>query len=154
MYMLNGNYEEAEKHFRRYYSLSPDKITLRQYDDLHMFAYTLIKNGKEQEATLKLNQIKDHLLSIIDAKRPFGQGVGYEMGKIYALLGEKEEALGWLLDYEENGFGAGLHDFAKYDPPFESIRDDPEFQAILKRESARIAKERENITRLKKEGLL
>ena len=53
IYMMNGNYTESEKFFEKYHSLSPDKLTLFSYDDLHMFAYVLMKNGKPADSAFQ-----------------------------------------------------------------------------------------------------
>ena len=68
------------------------------------------------------------------------------------MRGERDKALMWLKDYEKFGFEVGLHDFARYDPPFENLWRDSEFMAIMERVSKKIASEREKIERLQREG--
>ena len=52
------------------------------------------------------------------------------------FIGDKNKALNYLKRFSKNrGFGGlvrGWHDFILIDPFFESLRDDPEFKAIVK----------------------
>ena len=146
--MMNGNYQEAEKYFRKLYSLSPDRVMLQGYNDMHMFAYVLMQNGKKEEAVKTLNEIKEFMLEAIDKERRWTKGIGYELAKVYALLGEREKAIKWMENYEEFGFGAGLHDFALLDPPLESLKDDPEFQDIIRKGQDKVAHNRAIIRNL------
>ena len=91
-------------------------------------------------------------LATVEKDRP--RSVAYELAKVYALQGKKEEALKWLHTLEEEGFIVGLNEFAHYDPPFESLWGDPEFESILERASERIDRDRIKLAGLQKEGLL
>lgn len=148
IHMMNGNYEESEKYFRKLYSLSPDRIMFQGYNDLHMFAYVLMKIGKKEEANQKLNEIKDFMLEVVKLDRRWTKYIGYELAKVYALLGDREEAIKWMRDYLKNGFQAGLQDFALLDPPLESLRDDGEFLEIIKQGQVDVAHNRALIRRL------
>jgi len=154
VYMMNGKYEEAEKYFAIHHALDSNKMSLIHFDDLHMYSYVLDKNGKSAEAAARRDQAYDYLTTIVNLERPRARSIGYEMAKVYALKGEKEEALKWLRHYEDYGFRVGLHEFAHYDPPFETLWGDPEFEAILQRATERIAGERAKIADLDREGLL
>ena len=52
--------------------------------------------------------------------------------RYYAFQGNKKQALPYLAEYAKKGFRDGNHDFILIDPFFESLRDDPEFKAIVK----------------------
>jgi TolB-like protein len=53
----------------------------------------------------------------------------YDIACIYALLGEKEEALRWLADAAHNGFPC--HGFFEIDPLLESIRGEEKFLGLM-----------------------
>ena len=55
----------------------------------------------------------------------------YEIARLYARLGKKEEALKWLEKaYEEHSSGMV---FMKSEPVFDILRSDPRFQSLLRR---------------------
>jgi eukaryotic-like serine/threonine-protein kinase len=55
----------------------------------------------------------------------------YEIARLYARLGKKEEALKWLEKaYEEHSSGMV---FMKSEPVFDALRSDPRFQSLLRR---------------------
>ncbi len=146
--MMNGNYHESEKYFRQLYDSSPDVIRIQGYNDKHMYSYVLKQNGKEEEAHQNLIEIRDFLLEVVARKRQWAKGIGYELAKVYAQLGDKDEALKWLEHYGNFGFGDGLHDFALYDPPLESLWDDPRFQQIIQQGREQVEKARAEIEKL------
>lgn len=149
--MMNGRYEDSEKYFRQLYSSSPDIINLNGYGDKHMFAYVLIQNGKEEEAKQHLEEIIEFMHQIVEKNKQWSNNVGYELAKAYSLLGEKDEAIRWLEYYLDHTFEAGLHDFAKYDPPFDNIRDDPRFEEIIRQAGIQVAEKRKEIELLEQE---
>ena len=51
---------------------------------------------------------------------------------MYALQSDRDKTLKYLSEYAKSVFSNGDHDFILLDPFFESFRDDPEFQAIVK----------------------
>ena len=149
IHMMNGQYVESEKFFRQLYASRSDVIQLRGYNDKHMYSYVLMKNGKEEEAITNLTEVRDYILKAIDLKRQWANQSGYELAKIYALLGNKKEALKWLQQYHDtNHFGFGLCDFAEYDPPFESLRNEPQFKQILRKAKEAILEKRLALERL------
>jgi hypothetical protein len=57
--------------------------------------------------------------------------------------------LKWLQQYHDsNQFGFGLCDFAEYDPPFESLRNEPQFKQILREAKEAILEKRLALERL------
>ena len=56
---------------------------------------------------------------------------GYQLARLYVLLGEKERALLWLeRSYENKDF---MLPFVNVDPVFDDLRSEPRFQAVLSR---------------------
>jgi eukaryotic-like serine/threonine-protein kinase len=64
-------------------------------------------------------------------QRPAEQRLPYELARLYARLGKKEEALKWLEKAYSDRVGAML--FLKSEPAFDSWRSDPRFQSLLQR---------------------
>jgi hypothetical protein len=114
-----------------------------------MYIYVLRKNGKEDEAYQNLIELRDFMLEVVSKNRTWANSIGYELAKVYAQLGEKDEALKWLEDYANSpGFQVGLQDFALYDPPFETLWSESKFQQIIQQGREQVAKARAEIREL------
>jgi hypothetical protein len=58
-------------------------------------------------------------------------GIGYYLGLIYCLLGEKEQAVSWFEKaYEEQ---LGILVILGGEPIFDPLRSEPRFQALLRK---------------------
>lgn|ERR1700720_701699 len=62
---------------------------------------------------------------------PEDGGVLYNVACFYALAGSREEALDHLDKAIQNGFGH--RDWLENDSDFDSLRDEPRFQALLRK---------------------
>ena len=71
-----------------------------------------------------------------------------------AFQGDRDEALKYLAEYAKLGFRSGDHDFILIDPFFESLRDDPEFQAIVKKAQEEKAALRAQVREIEERGEL
>jgi tetratricopeptide (TPR) repeat protein len=76
------------------------------------------------------------------------------LSRIFASQGNRVEALKHLSEYAKIGFADGWHDFILIDPFFESLRDDPEFQSIVKQEQEEKAALRAQVREMKVQGEL
>ncbi len=90
---------------------------------LGRLAYVSAVSGNEQDARTKLALI---------LRAPDRDGLSqYDLAKVYASLGDADEAIGWLREgYKERVFSMF---FLKADPAFDRIRSDPRFAALLKK---------------------
>ena len=68
-------------------------------------------------------------LQIAVALRPKDPNIHYNAACVYGILGRKAEALAMLRKSKETGFA--YMDWAARDPDLASLREDPEFQALL-----------------------
>jgi adenylate cyclase len=62
---------------------------------------------------------------------PEDAGVLYNVGCMYALAGQRDEAIDYLDSAIKNGFGQ--REWFEYDSALDSLRDDPNFQALLRK---------------------
>ncbi len=76
------------------------------------------------------------------------------LSKVYAFRGDRNEALNYLTEYANLGFSFGWHDFILIDPFFESLRDDPEFKAIVKKAQDEKTALRAQVRQMEADGLL
>ncbi|MDX6695820.1 MAG: eukaryotic-like serine/threonine-protein kinase [Blastocatellia bacterium] len=152
IYFLANKYDQAIEQCRKTIEMNP-KFTpahtiLRQaYEKKLMFNEALAEFQKESELSggslgmkAKLGHVyaatgkRAEALGVVNEllalrKRQFIQA--YEIAQIYAMLGEQEQALEWIAKAgEEHSFGVA---FAAVDPDLEKLRDNPQFQDLLKR---------------------
>ncbi len=87
----------------------------------HDLGYAYAVAGKREEAVKTLEELLE-------------QGKGVQptgVAQLYGALGEKDQAFAWLEKaYEEHD---GWLAMLKVDPHFDSLRDDPRFQSLLRR---------------------
>jgi len=76
------------------------------------------------------------------------------LSRIYAFQGNRVDALKHLSEYAKIGFANGWHDYILIDPFFESLRDDPEFQSIVKQEQEEKAALRAQVREMEERGEL
>jgi tetratricopeptide (TPR) repeat protein len=150
-YLFLGQLDEALKHYKKGY----DKLQAQLYSE-HMSAGLLMRigesylyNGKEETAKYYLNRARD----LYDELNQLGQMVGfseihdiYEHSLLYAILGDKDKGLEYLsLYHKPQHVPAWLVIQLKFDPAFDSIRDEPEFQQIVRDVEAKYQAEHERV---------
>jgi TolB-like protein len=114
-----GLYGEAMDALQRAYELSGGQTNFR-LEIARLYA----RSGRRLEATKILCQI---LSTRGGAQHPTQTSIAM----IYAALGENDEAMVWLEEaYQERAVGLVLF---KVDPGFDPLRDDPRFQALLRK---------------------
>ncbi len=115
----------------------------------------LWKNGKRDEAMKYFNMQIDYCNESIISKNGYGQETArYDLAGVYAFLGNKEEAYKWLREYEKLGFIVGTHEYIKFDPLMDNLRNDDEFKEIVIRANDKAAEYRARINELEEEGKL
>jgi tetratricopeptide (TPR) repeat protein len=146
-YVINKEYKDALECYKRILE-DPD-----YFSDIHLFSYHRIglaywKSGYKEEGEYYFEeQIKT--LNEINA---LGRGIGdsirtsYDLAAVYAFLGEKDKAYNLLEKYYSHSF-AGLYGLSliKNDPLFDSIRNEPEFQQIVRDVEAKYQAEHERV---------
>lgn len=143
-----GSISEAEDFMRKGLQIHGTDL-----NNAHRVAIILWMNDKKDEAMEYFNKQISYCNESIRQKDPYGSmGAAYDLAGVYAVLGNKEEAYRWLRENEKTGFGAGLHEFIKYDPLFDNLRNDEEFKEIVKRANDKAAEIRAKINRLEERG--
>jgi TolB-like protein/AraC-like DNA-binding protein len=132
-YLFNGQYEE---------SLGSYKISIEKanaagrpfYESLNWIGYAYLKNGYKEEAEYYFNEMLNHCNRLIESGRvDKGLMDYYNLAEIYAFRGEKDKAYENLRIFKQRQtMPTGLVTQIKNDPFFESIRDEPEFQQIVR----------------------
>ncbi len=122
-YAALGRAAEAEAAYRRALHVARLRLELNPDDSrtATMCAVALCRLGERDEGLAWAQRAR--------AIDPDDSGVLYNVACLFALEGQREEALQCLEEAFRGGFGA--RDWIAHDPDLESLRADPRFQALL-----------------------
>jgi tetratricopeptide (TPR) repeat protein len=155
--LMTGRIEEA-------YTINSKMMeSLKKSGEMDMFvpkdfAYCLLQKGRTNEAKLYINQSIQNYLEIIKLGRGHEDlyGAHFDMAEIYAFSGDKEKAY-YCLDIaiKQPLYPRWWVMLYKHVPYFDSIRDEPRFQNILKDVEAKYQVNHERVGKwLEEKGLL
>jgi TolB-like protein/Tfp pilus assembly protein PilF len=154
-YMMLGQYKESLKYFKKYIERLQ---TLGQLvpGAMHRIGYVYWQNGYKNEAEYYFNEHKRISEESIKKGRQYGGAAYYDLAGVYAFMGEKEKAYQnlreWALSPVIPFWWIIL---IKEDPLFDSIRNEPEFQQIVKDVEAKYQAEHERVGKwLEEQGIL
>jgi eukaryotic-like serine/threonine-protein kinase len=133
--LFSGHYEKAQAYYRK---IGGKPIEL---------GYIYWKAGRKDEARELFQTNLDRLQKRLEQGDENNE-TKLDMAAIYAVQGDKEEALRWL----EKAADAGWNDYnyASRYPLFENIRDDEQFKRIMGNLKARVAEMRRRIEQLER----
>jgi TolB-like protein/Tfp pilus assembly protein PilF len=143
-YMYLDRFEDALIYFRKAYDdfMDVDKLPPVAIDAI---AGTLWKNGFVKEAEFLFNEQIHILNRIVDLGRDYTY-YSYDFASIYAFLGEKDKAYEHLrLFTQRETFNLFHVTIIKNEFLFDSIREEPEFQQILKEIETKYQAEHERV---------
>jgi tetratricopeptide (TPR) repeat protein len=126
--LLLGEFEKAEQYYYSWQNAGGGIISW-QLSLNYEIGYVLYQLGRKEEAEKIFKEQIKRLESELDKE---DRNTYLNLARIFAFRAEKKEALVYLKKYAEKGFKYGQHDFILIDPFFESLRDDPEFKAIVR----------------------
>jgi TolB-like protein/AraC-like DNA-binding protein/lipopolysaccharide biosynthesis regulator YciM len=155
--LMTGRIEEA-------YTINSKMMeSLKKSGEMDMFvpkdfAYCLLQKGRTNEAKLYINQSIQNYLEIIKLGRGHEDlyGAHFDMAEIYAFSGDKEKAYNCLdIAIKQPLYPRWWVMLYKHVPYFDSIRDEPRFQNILKVVEAKYQVNHERVGKwLEEKGLL
>jgi TolB-like protein len=148
IYIDDGQFEMSLKYLK-------DFIVRRKALDLayagsinHRLAFSYWKNGYKKEAGYYFDLQLDECNSLIKSGRPWSQlyYTYYDIAGVYAFRGEKGKAYENLRIFiRKERMPLWISQLIKVDPLFDSIRNEPEFQQILKDVEAKYQAEHERV---------
>jgi tetratricopeptide (TPR) repeat protein len=165
-YLLLHQKETALYYYRKYTSrLDSYKGKTWLYErtrlmrEIHRTGYAYWITGNKVEAEKYFDKQKSICEEAIKTNfGGYGPEAYYDLAAIYAIRGEKEKAYENLHLYVKKAFSTvskALVWFFKYDPFFDSIRMEPEFQAIFSEVKANYERTYEKLKKLLEEkGIL
>ncbi|MCX6328974.1 MAG: hypothetical protein NTZ85_05585, partial [Bacteroidia bacterium] len=142
-----GNYEISLKYINKHLELLE---SLKQTDigNEWIIGYIFWKNGYKEKAEYFFDKTIKNSNSMIDLGRAYAQApeVYYDLAGVYAFKGETDKAFKNLRIFSQKPcveikWGTLL----KYDPSFNSIRSEPEFQQIIRDVEAKYQAEHERV---------
>lgn len=111
-----------------------EKVSAEFLNNSHRVGYALWQAGKFEEAKYYFNQQIKYCEESIKLNRDYAirNYAAYDLAATYAFLGEKGKAYKYLDDFDRNKSCQLIWlTIARYDPLFESIRNEERFKKIL-----------------------
>jgi hypothetical protein len=121
----------------------------RKYRAAINLALVLSKTGEQERADLLLNRSLQHIETI---PRLGDRGYGIADVEIYALRGDKQQALSALRQAIDEGWRGFWWYSLQYSPTLESLRDEPEFQAMVAEIEADMAVQLARVREMEQDG--
>ena len=156
-YMFLGQYKESLKYYKKYLKRL-EAPGIRSIDVMHRVGYVYWQNGYKEKADYYFNKQLEFCNEIIEVGRKPHQNIDvyYYLAGIYIFRGDKEKAYENLRIFnQKQRFGIWMVTLIKNDPLFDSIRDEPEFQQIVRDVEAKYQAEHERVRKwLEEQGTL
>ena len=149
-----GRYAEARARYERGYPalLQEDEPTIDRSNSEAAIDLALVLTGTGEQARADL--LLDRTLTLLETVRLAGDGYGIATVQIYALQGKIGAALAILRQLVDQGWRGNWWYYLVHDPNLDSIRGEPEFQAMLEEIEADMAAQLERIRAMEASGQL
>ena len=165
-YAWLGRYEESLKYYKKWLEglktrgalaiSSPFNSNL--YNIMHRIGYSYWQNGYKKEAEYYFNEQINYCNRIINSKRLWAQTLYpyYDLAGVYAFRGDRVKAYENLKIFNQRKIESlWMVMLIKTDPLFDSIRNEPEFQQIVRDVEAKYQAEHERVRKwLEEQGML
>jgi len=156
-------YSFAGRHQQAYIIANKEVEELKKTGELplgysHRIGYAFDKIGKDKEAKFYYNQQIKYGEDCInlDRETALNKTAHYDLAGVYAYLGDKTKAYQYLDEVDQlNIFPSWWISYAKNDPLFDNIRNEEQFQQILRNMEAKYQAEHERVKKwLEEQGML
>lgn len=148
--LFRGNFSKAKQYYDKTIPVTGISIeTIKHPISLSpsTYGYILTKTGNQEQAQTLLEK------TVLECQRSISQGNEYywapfELARINAILGNKEEAYRWL----QKAVDGGWRDYrlALIDPVWENLRDDLQFKQLLTQIQNMVEKMRNRVQEIEK----
>ena len=156
-YSRDGKYREA----LRFYEKSYEKSKLEgsnTFDEAHRVGYVYWENGYKEKAEYYFNEQLNYCNRAIELGRKYEQIFYsyYDLAAIYAFRGERDKAYQNLMIFnKKQTMPLWMVNLIKTDPLFNRIRNEPEFQQIVRDVESKYQAEHEKVRKwLEEQGRL
>jgi tetratricopeptide (TPR) repeat protein len=151
-----GKYDESLKYYIKYI----EKLKIRgelAVNETHRIGYSFWKNGYKKEAKYYFDKQLEYCINDIKYGRQYATQrlAYYDMACVYAFFGDKNQAFKNLRIFKEKPvFNSWAVELIKRDPLLDSIRNEPEFQQIVRDVEAKYQAEHERVKKwLEEQGM-
>ena len=134
VYTNAGQFEEAVSYWDRHLELS-EASGWMNLNNMHRIGYAYFMGGDKEQGTYYLNIQKEYCENAISLGRWLASTLylNYDLAGVYAFLGDREKAYGNLRIFNQRDkMPLWMNSLIKYDPLFDNIRAEPEFQQIVR----------------------
>ncbi len=156
-YSFLGQFKESLKYFKKDVEIMKAHGTFT-FSSMHRIGYAYWGNGYKKEAEYYFDKQLEYSKNEIKLSRLWGQRLYpyYDIAGIYAFRGDKEKAYENLKLFNQRQRNPlWMVTLIKDDPLFNSIRNEPEFQQIVRDVEAKYQAEHERLKKwLKEQGML
>jgi len=146
-YFFLGQYAESLKYYKKLVEKSMATGNL-DINYMHRIGYAYWRNGYKEEAEYYFDKQINYCKRANELGRPYSQMLYtyYDLAGVYAFRGEKEKSFENLRIFNQKQFiQFMIVTLIKNDPLFDSIRDEPEFQQIVRDLEAKYQAEHERV---------
>ena len=158
IYTQHGRYEESLKYCKKFIERSKTQVGLWGIHTLHRIGFAFSKNENKKSADYYFNEQINYCERSIELGRRFEQTLiaYYNLAGVYAFRGERDKAYENLRIFNKKQMMSSWQaSLIKTDPLFDSIRDEEEFQQIMKDVEAKYQAEHERVRKwLEEQGML
>jgi TolB-like protein/Flp pilus assembly protein TadD len=146
-YMHLGQYEESLKYFNKW-DEELKALGILSINNMHRIGYVYWLNGYKEEANYYFNEQINYCNRSIEMGRLYAKlsWTSYDLAGVYAFRGEKDKAFENLrvFNQKQRMILTWVTHF-NHDPLFDSIRNEPEFQQIVRDVEAKYQAEHERV---------
>jgi len=157
-YARLGRYKESLKYYKKFIERSKIQGSEWELSSMHRVGYSYWQNGYKEEAEYYFNEQINYNNGMIKFKRLVAQMLYpyYDLAGVYAFRGERDKAYENLRIFNNKPImSSWMVSLIKTDPLFNSIRNEPEFQQIVRDVEAKYQAEHERVQKwLEEQGML
>jgi len=161
-YLFSGRYKESLEYFKKYIE-KEKSIGELPVTGQNVIGFVFWKNGYKKDAEYWFNEQIRSSEEAIKLGRDYAKliflqnNAYYDLAGLYAFRGEKEKAYEYLKIYDNSSSVFPLmlrDDIKKYNPLFNSLRDEPAFQKIANDIDSKYQAEHERVRKwLEEKGM-
>jgi TolB-like protein len=146
-YMMLNQPKEALMYFQKWNERS-ESLSLFAVLGPHRIGWAYWHNGYKKEAEFFFDMQINRSKKVIEMGRVLALSYreSYDLAAVYAFKGDKDRAIENLRNFNKlQMIPAWMMNYIKYDPLLDGIRDEPEFQQILRDVEAKYQAEHERV---------
>jgi len=146
-YMSLGQHKESLKYYKKYIERLKTLGNL-SINNMHRIGWAYWQNGHKEEAEKYFDMQVEYCNGVIELGRSYAQNLYpyYDLAGVYAFHGEKDKAYENLRIFNQRKIEhLWMVTLIKNDPLFDSIRDEEEFQKIVRDVEAKYQAEHERV---------